>query len=286
MDERVEPTTIGIADLLKIYNFPDFKAKLVRHSDPKRCDIDDLIRRGWFDFYQSTQKRPVFDNCDRIVSFIGTDETKSRFIGVYKVLTKMKGNEVPPPKGWPQEFCNYEYYYELKKEPGYEQLENRVIIDWGDGTRSWVQKMRNKEVIEILPSDQTLLSFSDYLDFTLTHTELKELFNNPDANRDWRSRLSAVAGIYLILATTTGHQYIGSAYGTDGIWGRWKTYAHNGHGGNKILKALIQKDSAYPTAFSYSILQILPKSYTQKDVIKHEHRYMCKLGSRSTGLNS
>jgi hypothetical protein len=147
------------------------------------------------------------------------------------------------------------------------------------------RELNDKVVLEVLPGAQTRAPFRDYLDFTFTHTELKELYESEDTNREWRTRLSAVAGIYLILATKTGHQYVGSAHGAEGIWGRWAAYAMNGHGGNKLLKALVAKDSSYPAAFSYSILQVLPKTFVRKEVLKCEQRYKKKLGSRATGLN-
>jgi hypothetical protein len=56
------------------------------------------------------------------------------------------------------------------------------------------------------------------LEFSLSHRELKELFSNEGAHRDWRASLSAVGGIYLILAEASGDLYVGSAYGEEGIW--------------------------------------------------------------------
>ena len=53
-----------------------------------------------------------------------------------------------------------------------------------------------------------------------------------------------------------------------------------------MLKELIAKDPNYPEEFSYSVLQILPKSFAAKEVIKAEQRYMKKLGSRAIGLNT
>jgi hypothetical protein len=127
--------------------------------------------------------------------------------------------------------------------------------------------------------------FRDYLEFTLTHAELVDLYHHEDLNREWRSRLAAVAGVYLILATSTGAQYVGSAHGSKGIWGRWAAYAKNGHGGNLLLKKLVARDHAYPEAFSYSILQILPKTLARSEVLYRERFYKEKLGSRATGLN-
>jgi hypothetical protein len=284
--------SLGIADLLKLRGFPmDEPAKVVRHQD-RRYDVNDLVRRGWFDFYQATQGKPRFRHCEHIISFIGAGGTKARFVGVYRVLEERGRAGARPPKGFPSQLCHYHYCYEMKREAGYEDLENRVIVEWGKNSAiNWHQwfnrkQLNDKVIVEILSSGQTRPPFRDYLDFTLTYAELKELCENEDSNREWRSRLAAVAGVYLILATKTGKQYVGSAYGTKGIWGRWTAYARNGHGGNQLLKALMARDVAYPAAFSYSILQILPNSLTKNEVIKCEQLFKEKLGSRATGLNA
>ncbi len=285
--------SLGIVELLKLRGFdPTLPTKFVRHQD-SRYDVNDLMRRGWLEFYQATQRNPVFDQCMQIISFIGAGGTKARFIGVFRVLgQKHDGRSYRPPKGFPRILCKYRYIYDLEHQTGYEDLENRIVIEWGNNTINWHQwfnkkgkKLNDKAVIELLPSGQTRPPFSDYLEFTLTHAELKELYVNEDANREWRARLAAVAGVYLILATKTGKQYVGSAYGAKGIWGRWEAYARNGHGGNKLLRDLINNDSSYPEKFSYSILQILPKSFARSEVLEWETRYKEKLGSRATGLN-
>jgi hypothetical protein len=118
-----------------------------------------------------------------------------------------------------------------------------------------------------------------------TYTELKQLFDVEDAHRDWRSALTAVGGVYLILAEKSGHQYVGSAYGATGIWGRWHQYAKSGHGGNVKLRKLMN-DSDYPKNFRFSVLQILPRTMAKNEIIHRETLYKHKLGSRATGLNS
>ncbi len=165
-------------------------------------------------------------------------------------------------------------------------MENRIIIEWGKGALAWVQNLKNMAVLEVLPKGYLRPPFKDYLEFTLAHAELKYLFKHADHNNEWRSRLSAVAGIYLILATHSGHQYIGSAYGAEGIWGRWGQYAQDGHGGNVQLRKLVEQEQLYPTGFSYSILQVLPKTLARDEVIGWERRYKANLGTLATGLNS
>ena len=99
--------------------------------------------------------------------------------------------------------------------------------------------------------------------------------------------LSATKGIYLISDTKTGKLYVGSAYGEDGIWGRWKDYARTkGHGNNKTLKELIQNDKGYGNNFKFSILMLLPNTITADQAIKKETLFKNKLGTNTFGLNN
>ena len=255
--------TLGILDLLGLAGLPlTARIKLVRHQDP-HFDLQDLHRRGWLETYQQFQSKPVFDNLDYIVSFIGMDGSRARFLGVYRVGLRRPSANVSLPKGCRyQSWRKFGYHYDLRRMPGYGHLEERVVIDWGK-VRAWHQRASNKTVVEVLPAGYFLESFDDYLQFTLTYRELVDLVKHQDAHKEWRARLSAVAGVYLILATTTGKQYIGSAYGAEGIWGRWLAYARTGHGGNELLRKLIATDPAYPASFSYSVLEILPTSFAR-----------------------
>lgn len=278
---------LGIIDLLTSFGFdPHIKSKLVRHQDA-RYDIPTLIRDGWFDLYQSLQARSVFKNCHQIVSFIGDGTNRAKFVGVYRIRqsANAKASHVPKNCPYPEWRDTSKYFYRLERQSQFSDLEGRVVIEWGSGALAWHQHLKNKPIIEILPKGRVLESFSDYLDFTLTYSQLCSLIASPRAHRDWHASLSAVAGVYLILAETNGHQYVGSAYGLEGIWGRWGQYAKNGHGGNLMLRSLLRADHAYPHAFRFSVLQVLPKTTTPSEVIRWESQYKIKLGSRATGLN-
>lgn len=95
-----------------------------------------------------------------------------------------------------------------------------------------------------------------------------------------------MAGVYLIVQSSTGAQYVGSAYGPKGILGRWKAYTLNGHGGNERLRELHSVNPYSYREFRYSVLRTLPKSLTAKEVIKYETFYKNKLGTRAFGLNA
>lgn len=248
------------------------KVKLVRHKD-SRFDIYNAYKNDKLKFlkYQNIQPKDVFKDVDYIVSFIGEEGTLARFIAVYEIFNKKKnGNE---------------YEYEMEEMSGFEELKERVIIDWGTSAISWHQWINNnKEVVQILPGLH-YKQFSDYSDFILDFIELKEIITKQYS--DWKKMLSVVKGIYLISDTKSGKLYVGSAYGEEGIWGRWDKYVKtNGHGGNKTLIELISKDSNYALNFQFSILMILPRTCTKDEAIKKEWLFKNKLGTNSFGLNN
>lgn len=258
------------------------KVKLVRHKDAK-IDLYSWYRndREKFLQYQTQQGNNVFNGVDFIVSFIGEQGTLSRFIGVYKILSvkKLPEQKISVDAGL------YQYEYEIEEAAGFDDLIDRVIIDWGKGAIKWEQDIKNeKEVVEIHPGLH-FKQFTDYFDFILDFKELREIITKQ--YKDWKQMLSATKGIYLISDTKTGKLYVGSAYGDEGIWGRWASYVStNGHGGNKTLKELVTKDDRYALNFSFSILMLLPKTVTEAQAINREKLFKRKLGTNSFGLNN
>lgn len=257
---------------LKTELFRNSNVKLVRHKD-SRVEYRDLIKdEQELLRYQKQQSKNVFKNCQYIISFIGQERKKSILFGVFKV------NSVEERNGY--------FYYDLEELQEFNYLKNRIVIDWGDNAISWHQwyHKQTKEVIQILPKGY-LGTFPGLLDFVLDFSELKRLIENPEANQDWKNHLSSVNGIYLILDSKTGNQYIGSANGKNGIWQRWAEYSTNYHGGNKTLIELCNKENNYFKNFRYSILQSLPSNITQKEIVKIENLYKEKLGTKAHGLN-
>jgi len=251
---------------------PKSKTKLVRHKE-HGLDLYNMYRNKKADFlhYQCIQRNPVFDGVDFLVSFIGEESTSSRFVGVFKVQGII-GKE------------NGKNLYSLLEVDGFEDMRERVIVDWGKSTISWHQWIENtKEIIEI-QAGLHYQQFTDYFDFILDFKQLKEIITNQ--YRDWRRMLRVTKGIYLISDAKTGNLYVGSAYNDEGIWGRWETYVKtNGHGNNKMLKALIDGDPNYGNNFHFSILMLLPQTITPDEAIEKERLFKRKLGTKTFGLN-
>jgi len=231
--------------------------------------------------YQSQQGRDVFGGVDFIVAFIGEEGTRSRFIGVFKVI----GGRRLPVKQLSVDGGQFQFQYELEDVSGFDDLKERVIIDWGKAAIKWEQLITNiKEVVEIQPG-LNYRRFIDYFDFILGFDELQEIAQNQYP--DWRKMLSATKGVYLINDSKSGKLYVGSAYGEDGIWGRWMSYVSTGgHGGNKSLKDLVQRNSDYANNFKFSILMLLPSTITASEAIQKEKLFKNKLGAISSGLNN
>ncbi len=92
-------------------------------------------------------------------------------------------------------------------------------------------------VKEILPEPFSGQTFIGYEDIDLHFSIIDGIIRNQ--KQDWRAALQRIKGVYLIIDTNTGKKYVGSAYGEDGVWGRWAVYMLSGHGGNVELKALL-----------------------------------------------
>ena len=79
---------------------------------------------------------------------------------------------------------------------------------------------------------------------------------------------------------------MGSAYGQDAFWSRWSTYAKNGHGNNKQLKSLIEKNGIeYAHNFQFSILEIRSTITSDEEIIKREAHWKNKLITHKFGYN-
>jgi hypothetical protein len=261
------------------------KAKIVRHQD-RRYDMGRLLAMGHFNTYQSFQGRQIFAGCDTILSFIGTGGTRARLVGVYRVGKCHKPGSRKLPANYPDEMdvakC---YFYELTREPSFDDLAERVVINWGTGTRSWCQRLRDREVIEILPAGYAR-DFPGHFDFILSYAELSRIVGSPDAHREWHRRLESVAGIYVITDQVDQIHYVGSAYGASGLLGRWRTYAEKPDGGNKRLRELLKKHPGRHLRFNFAVLRALDRSVTRAQVLELEAHFKKILGSRAVGLNA
>lgn len=278
---------ITFKNLLIHYGIEPKKVKFVRHANTEIPILETFQNeRKHFEIYQSFQSsiKQVFKGAKHIAVFAPGIHTSGIFLGLWDVnryidnkdLTKNIHSLIEKyslPDSW-----HDSAWYDLKYNSVMDELSERVIIDWGKSTRSWVQ-IKDKKILEI-KAENYLGDFISYDSVHLNYYDLKKLSSDSKSNTTWMNALSSVNGIYLIRDKSTGKLYVGSAYGEDGIYGRWLHYAQNGHGGNKELKNLDANQ------FEFSILEIIPPTSSTEAVIHRENRWKEKLGTREWGLNA
>lgn len=164
--------------------------------------------------------------------------------------------------------------YDLQLDERLTDLEGKLFIEWGDGTRAWVQRAdkQNKQVTE-LRSMFKENDFPGFLNFTKPLSKIEGL------PMTWIAILKQATGVYLLTCPKTKEQYVGSACGSEGFWHRWMEYVMTGHGGNIALK------SREPSDYQVSILEVAGSASDLKEILKMESRWKAKLQSQEMGLN-
>jgi hypothetical protein len=276
------------SDVLKKVGLDPSKVKLIRHALTDKgfraCYEADKVYE-----YTCHQKLGFSQGYGYWATFISGKGTLCRLHACYKVHDFVPDTREVMPEGVPEieaeKFQGKGSYFNLEPIDLLRDYEGRLTIDWGNSARMWHQKGTTEKPIVSIQADEKKV-FSGFEDLILTYDELKEIVENPTIYEAWHTALSSVNAIYLIVDRETGRQYIGSAYGKGGLLGRWSCYVASHHGNNKQMRELI---CAYPEryhCFQFSILQILPKTATDDEVIRTESLYKKKLLTIPFGMNS
>ena len=276
---------ITFHELLTSYGIGPKMVRLVRHGN-KEINALDVFQndKERFNQYSAWQKVNKFGKSKYLAMFCSARGTTALFLGLWNIegvtlnrdlkkrhLNILKKNKLP------EIWFERAVHYQLKSSEVMNDLSERLVIEWGKSTRNWVQ-IKDKNIIQIKPMN-SIGDFVSYDDIQLSYHDLKKLITDVDSNVSWINALSSVNGIYLIRHKKDGRVYVGSAYGKDGILGRWNSYAKSGHGGNKNLKDLNYED------FEFSILEIASSIISLDELIERESRWKVRLGTRDFGLN-
>jgi hypothetical protein len=261
-------------------SLPD--VRLIRHKDkravrgrsPYELWRDD---RPKFELYQSTQgigSRKKFAAPFWAVFVVNMND-ETMFVGLYAVKHAglLKEDRPMPHKEGIDKAGSCDIY-DLELQDTLSDLIGRLFIDWGPGALAWVQyaERNNKPIMELRKAFQEP-DFPGFLNFI---QPLSKLVNLPAS---WLSALRSSRGVYLLTCPKTKEQYVGSATGEEGLWGRWQDYIQTGHGGNLGLK------SRDPSDYQVSILEVAGTSATKEDILGMEGRWQAKLQSMEMGLN-
>ena len=173
--------------------------------------------------------------------------------------------------------------YEYQDLPEYQKFVGRLIIKYKNKSQTMI---RNAESVinecyvwQILPDTFDKDVFPGYEKVNISWEELKRVLDK----ESWKTALQNQKGVYLITDKSNGKMYVGSAYGENMIWGRWKAYIETGHGGNVELKKL--PFDHIKQNFKYSILEIFKSTTDDQIIIDRENWWKEVLQTRQFGYN-
>ncbi len=273
--------------ILQTADIPLADVILLRHQDQRAARgrtpyelwrADRLAGTSVFDLYQSHQRidaRSKFSRARYWACFVATPMGETLFVGLYRASYRgLLDTDMPMPHRDGIEKAGDCDVYDLTPDDRFNDLVGKLIIDWGPGTRAWVQRAdkQDKAMTELRPTFKEP-AFPGFLQFSAPLSTIDRL------PVSWTETLRSSRGIYLLTCPRTKEQYVGSATGQEGFWQRWQDYARTGHGGNISLK------SREPSDYQVSILQVAGTDATSDDILAMEEGWKKKLQSKQMGLN-
>jgi hypothetical protein len=251
-----------------------------------------------FNAYQSTQDVKVETEMLRakyVASFIGLEKRRGSaeqvavFVGLYKVgdhrpLTYDQFWEIPAfqelkkfgMRGFEGDRPSV-LWFDLTTNDFKKQWRGKLIVEWPRPPIKWTRfaNRANFPIVAIVEDSLLFEIMPDWRDCIWSWAELGKLPSK------WRESLRQWRGIYYIFDQSDGKGYVGSAYGTDNILGRWENYAAVGHGGNVLLR------ERSPESFTFSILERVSPDMVIDEVTGLETSWKKRLHTRSpSGLNN
>ena len=272
---------ISFNDILRNEGIDPTIVRLVRHQDNARIPSSKTLFDIWkqepekFEMYQSLQTHPKFEVGQILASFVVTPKpaNETLFIGLYSVdgvSTAPEGTQDPVL----ERDASGKYLYLLKSDGRLDEYKERLRIDWGLGTRSWVQYASRNEKTVVALRDEESRPFPGF-DRLIIGLE-----DFPTLPGEWVSHLKNNKGVYLIVNRSNGKQYVGSATGAQSLWQRWSEYFQNSHGGNEKMREELSRD------YQLSVLHALPMITSDTNIKASEENWKQKLLSRQFGLNA
>ena len=265
-----------LKDILKIYNINPDDCHLFRYGlyDSIRNNINQVgVKEYCSNCFKTSKKYILF--------FLGETPTKSMLKGAFNVGNYIRkenyeGELLPHSKG----------YLELSELSELDELIDRLEINY-EYKQGWSRPSFDEVTVSALfPKEnvRTVKEFIGYDNVYLSYEELKEIVNN--GYLDYKLPLQSISAIYMIIDKSTGKQYIGSAYGKNGLYGRWSSYIYTEDTGNNLmLKELKEKNEKHYLNYSFHILRVLPQSMSVDEIIRLESNYKDMYLTKIYGLN-
>lgn len=173
----------------------------------------------------------------------------------------------------------------------FQALFGRVIVQYHKTSQSqgrWFASLQDELVVnQILPDCFDGDDFPGYDKVRLSFRQLEAIITL--GKKDWVAALGNQKAVYLITDKHNGKLYVGSATSNTGmLLQRWSNYVNNGHGGNKELVALVEREEFdyVRENFQYSILENYNAKVDDHIILERESWWKETLQSRVWGYNS
>lgn len=264
---------LKLCDIIKLcgVNLGRFKIHLATSNSHPPLQA---YHEGKFQAWQEDQNQKNFQ-CETILSLIALGHDQWLFVGVWKVLgVEPAGNR---------------FKYNTQEIQGLESLSGKAIIYFKRLFRASYLIGANYGdkllISEVLRERHSIPDFPGFSRVRLEFSQLTYIVSREIPS--WKSALCSIAGVYAISDRASGRIYVGSAYNTEGIWGRWRLYSQAPHGFNKELINLLTKEGdVYSKNFRFSILEICDILSSKDEVIRRESHWKESLLTRKYGYNS
>ena len=262
------------------------EVRLLRHQDKSSSrgrtpyELWRQEDQSAFNVYQSVQnpnRRAELSQANIWASFVATPDGRTLFAGLYRSHWQgVNDVAIPHPHKEGSIEVGTSDVYDLQSEERLGDLRGKLFVEWGIGTRSWVQRADNQnKLVTELKTQFKEDDFPGYLNFIEPLSRIESSLPTT-----WVSSLKQVRGVYLLTCPNTKELYVGSATGSESFWGRWCQYVSNNHGGNVMLKSREFSD------YQVSILEVAGSATSTEEILRMESRWKRKLQSREMGLNS
>lgn len=279
---------LKFCDILKAEGIPEKQTDLVRHSDKSGIGAYQLWLTdiAGFEEYQSVQGRFAFNPGDFVASFVVPPSGETIFVGIYEVISRRRNTAALtcPLSGYAYA-TGKAHQHTMRRSPLMKEYIGTLVIDWitigrQKPSQTFVQGAHDnpKVVLEIRREVQR----KEFPGFRNFYAEVDHLNHLPDS---WKMALTSVWGIYLLVCNATGKQYVGAAYGSDGILGRLLQYKSPQAVGNKRL---VKHDRSHNRGQGYRccVLDVITPGVSVSEITQLESQWKEKLQTRGDwGLN-
>ncbi|NCD35462.1 MAG: hypothetical protein EOL87_18925 [Spartobacteria bacterium] len=147
---------ITLHKILEIYGVNPTKVRVVRHGN-KEIPILETFQENLprLEVYQSYQSPRKYGDANAIAVFAPYYKTTALFLGLWDILGCTENSEFTKKNldelkrfSLPESWYSDHSRYNLKRNNILDDLSERLVIEWGASTVSWVQK-KDKEVVEL-----------------------------------------------------------------------------------------------------------------------------------------